>query len=156
MQKLSKELQTFDEGLKLSDAALKSMSLEAYKNWIKTMMAGVVALASQCNRNRAASLRIEHASRAAKSFNRRNADIQKWREESETLLDTKTFSRLKASARLRTKGNFTYLANLLRNKDWYLVSLLWTKRYREGTWLTKTYSSLVRRRFLVRKSSKAD
>lgn len=136
-------MQEFDKGLAVSDAALKGMLLKDYKDWIKTMMDGIAALANQCSRYRAASRLREHASRANESFERRKANIEKWREESEALIETRTFTRAKDSARLRTKVNFAYLARLLRNKDWYLVSLLCTKGYQQGTWLTRNCCSLL-------------
>lgn len=118
------DLQEFNEGLTLSDEALCGLDQEAYKGWIESMMAGIVALAYECSEVRAASRGDKHTARAAKSFDCRKKTIEKWRQVSEAFIEGKTFIRTKDSTRLNTKHRFAYIAGLLRVGEWYLVSLL--------------------------------
>lgn len=121
------DVQKFDDRLKVSDAALTGMDPEAYKSWIKIMIAGIVALAYQCRADRAACRSKKHSSRAVKSFNRRMETIEKWREDSKALVKSKDFTWSRHSTRLNVRHRFACTADLLRGGTWYLVSLLHKK-----------------------------
>lgn len=119
------DLRRLNQESKISDDDLASKEPAAYRAWIKAMIAGMATLANQCNRAIAASQGTVHTSRTTNIFDRRKEKIKKWRKDSESLVDMRTLIRSEDSARLRlrTKGSFLYLARLLRDGIWYLVSL---------------------------------
>lgn len=101
----------FQQGLNISDDALKRMSPEAYRGWLKVMFQGIACLV----RKRCANPGLSK---------RQMAQAEKWCEEWHAAVDKLALkqSRKQGASRLRTKKNFKYLAGLLSgSEDWYLV-----------------------------------
>lgn len=130
----------FKRQVTIADDELKVMEEKCFREWMDTMIAGIVSFAERCNTQiRDQRLELKNNGRyAIPTYNRRKRHISKWRKDWLTAEIQEWIGKLNEIGKVRCKFNFAYLASLLMRDKW--VNLVSIVKSRAEGWKRSTNS----------------